>query len=350
MVEKNKIIEKWYSADIFYTKIKEFINPAFSIMDIGCGIRPQQYIIPDLLICVEPHQEYVEILKKNLSGTNSIIIPFEAKVVLETFLDKSVDSIFLMDVIEHMPKEMGKEILVECERVARKQIIIFTPLGFMPQEVHDTDGWNLHGGEWQEHKSGWYPNDFPDWNIIGCKNLHTHDFKGQALSTPYGGFYAIKNVTHFENCFNDVYAKEILLNATSNLESLKAIFPQFINQTIYNELMRSTLKSALSVCQRTTELLVTKGKTTPIKEILEMVHNEKVNFFINAVQECLLKINNFASQFKDLNDLQCLLNSANAQINHLQELLKSTTNQLEVLKGQLKIKEQALESNNKNLS
>ncbi|MGL4226509.1 MAG: hypothetical protein ACRCRR_02675, partial [Rickettsia sp.] len=101
MTEEDKIIEEWYSADIFHTKIEEFISSVSSIMDIGCGIRPQQYIVPDLLICVEPYQEYAEILKKNLSGTNSIIIPLDAKATLSIFPDKSIDSIFLIDVIEH---------------------------------------------------------------------------------------------------------------------------------------------------------------------------------------------------------------------------------------------------------
>lgn len=354
MTEEDKIIEEWYSADIFHTKIKEFISSVSSIMDIGCGIRPQQYIVPDLLICVEPYQEYAEILKKNLSGTNSIIIPLDAKATLSIFPDKFIDSIFLIDVIEHMPKEIGKEVLIECERVARKQIIIFTPLGFMPQEVHDTDGWNLHGGEWQEHKSGWHPEDFPEWSIIGCKELHTHDAKGELLTTPYGGFYAIKNIVYTENYFNDVYGEKILFDATNHLENFKATFPDFKEKVINSEIVKNSLKCGLWMCQRTTELLIEKGATTSLKEILEIVEREKINFAINTAQEYISKINKFASQFKDINNLY-------KQISNLQELLKSTTDQLtdqlivnteelEILKEQLEVKEQELKISNENRS
>ncbi|AFB21253.1 methyltransferase domain-containing protein [Rickettsia canadensis] len=361
MTEEDKIVEEWYSADIFHTKIKEFISSVSSIMDIGCGIRPQQYIVPDLLICVEPYQGYAEILKKNLSGTNSIIIPLDAKTALTTFSDKSIDSIFLIDVIEHMPKEIGKEVLIECIRVARKQIIVFTPLGFMPQEVHDTDGWNLHGGEWQEHKSGWYPEDFPGWSIIGCKELHTHNVKGELLTTPYGGFYAIKNIVYTENYFNDVYGEKILFDATNHLENFKATFPDFREKIINSEIVKNNLKCGLWKCQRTTELLIEQGATMSLKNILEIVESEKINFAINTAQEYVSTINKFATQFKDINNLQKLLDSANVQINNLQGLLKSTTDQLtdqlivnteelEILKEQLKIKEQELKISNENRS
>ncbi|AAU03805.1 methyltransferase domain-containing protein [Rickettsia typhi] len=354
MIVADKIVEEWYSKDILHIKIKEFISPVYSVIDIGCGIRPQQYIIPDLLICVEPYKEYTEILKKNLSGTNSIIIPLDAKSALSTLPDKSIDSIFLIDVIEHIPKEIGKEILIKCTRIARRQIIIFTPLGFMPQEVHEIDGWNLHGGVWQEHKSGWYPEDFPGWNIIGCKELHTHNSNGELLTTPYGGFYAIKNIVYTENYFNDLYGEKVLFNSTNHLENLKATFPDFKEKVINSEIVRSSLKCGLWMCQRTTELLIEKGTTTSLKEILEIVDSEKINFAINAAQEYVLKINNFASQFKDINKLY-------EQINNLQELFKSTidqltdqlivnTEELERLKEYIKVKEQELKISNENCS
>jgi hypothetical protein len=191
------------------------MSPANSVLDIGCGIRPQQYISPGFLICVEPHLEYVEILKKNLNQTNSIIIPLDGRTALQSLPDKSIDSIFLIDVIEHMPKDIGFELIKECERVARNQIIVFTPLGFMPQEVHDSgiDGWNLNGGELQDHKSGWYPEDFSGWNIVGCKHLHIMDYAGTTINPPYGGFYAIKNILKSANLFNDIYSKDSIAEA-----------------------------------------------------------------------------------------------------------------------------------------
>ena len=51
-------------------------------------------------------------------------MPSDAKTALVAFPDRSIDTIFLLDTIEHMPKKIGKEVLIECERVARKQILI----------------------------------------------------------------------------------------------------------------------------------------------------------------------------------------------------------------------------------
>ena len=74
---------EWCTNDIFYQRASELIESVSSVMDIGCGIRPQQFVIPDYLICIEPHPEYVEILKKNLAGTNSVIISIKTNCYLK---------------------------------------------------------------------------------------------------------------------------------------------------------------------------------------------------------------------------------------------------------------------------
>ena len=48
--------------------------------------------------------------------------------VLPLMPDASVDSVFALDVIEHMEKDDGLKFLREAERVARCQVMIFTPL------------------------------------------------------------------------------------------------------------------------------------------------------------------------------------------------------------------------------
>ena len=190
MNEKNII---WCSADQIHQIATSQMMQVSSILDIGCGIRPQSYISPEFLICVEPYSEYADILMKNFAGTNVIILRYKALEALKMLATKSIDTIFMIDVIEHMEKEVGMQVLEECSRVARMQIIIYTPLGYMPQEVHgETDAWGMGGGEWQDHKSGWYPEEFSEWSIVACKELHFKDYKDQPIDPPYGGFYAIK--------------------------------------------------------------------------------------------------------------------------------------------------------------
>lgn len=177
--------------------VEKTVKETEVVADVGCGIVPMNYFRPKLHLMVEPWQEYTDILAYRHSGDKSvIIIRAGALEALHQLGDKSVDSIFLLDVIEHLEKEEGRKIIIESERVAREQIMIFTPLGFMPQHMENSqaDGWGLNGSTVQEHLSGWEPEDFSEaWSFYICKNFHKIDFKGAALEQTYGAFYAIRN-------------------------------------------------------------------------------------------------------------------------------------------------------------
>jgi hypothetical protein len=106
--------------------------------------------------------------------------------------------VFLLDVLEHLPKEPGQALLQECERVARQQIVLFTPLGFLSQEYADAeeDAWGFHGGQWQRHLSGWVPEDLDDaWTVLACRHFHATNGRGNRLDPPAGAFWAIKNLS-----------------------------------------------------------------------------------------------------------------------------------------------------------
>jgi len=179
------------------TAIKIAVKETDVVLDIGCGIAPMNYFRPKFHLMVEPWKEYSDILTHRYSGDKSIlIIRTGALEALRELADNSVDSIFLLDVIEHLEKEIGQQVIIETERVAREQIVIFTPLGFMPQHVEDsdTDGWGLGGNSVQEHLSGWEPEDFGrEWSFYICEGFHSVDFKNNPLEQAYGAFYVIRN-------------------------------------------------------------------------------------------------------------------------------------------------------------
>jgi hypothetical protein len=66
------------------------------------------------------------------------------------FEDRSFDAVLCLEVLEHLEKEDGERLLAELERVARKQMIISTPVGKYEQHIYDN---NPH----QEHKHIWSP-------------------------------------------------------------------------------------------------------------------------------------------------------------------------------------------------
>ena len=307
---------KWCNSQTLNAEATNLMKSVSSVLDIGCGIRPQQYIVPSFLICVEPHLEYVEILKRNLKDVNAIIIPLDAKTVLSALPSRSIDSVFLIDVIEHMPKDVGAGVIRECERVARQQVVLFTPLGFMPQEIHagDADGWNLHGGDWQDHKSGWHPDDFPGWDIVACKHLHFSNFKRQPITPPYGGFYAIKNIPNNANYFNDIYSKDVLQNSTSNLNWISENFPLFIEQVVYRNIENSMLKCGIRACQRTTELFIEIGNTKTFDEICELAEREKSNALLKEMRMHNDSMRVFADQFLEFNAREAELSARSVEM------------------------------------
>lgn len=179
------------------TALEKAVKETEVVADIGCGIVPMNYFRPKLHFMVEPWLEYSDILAYRYAGDKGVIvIRAEALEALQQFGTNSVDSIFLLDVIEHLEKDMGLKVIKECERVAREQIIVFTPLGYMPQYMGygQADGWGLGGSSVQEHRSGWEPADFGEsWSFYICENFHTADYRGELLKKSHGAFYAIRN-------------------------------------------------------------------------------------------------------------------------------------------------------------
>lgn len=185
------------SRDELLVEAGKAIRETEVVADIGCGIVPMTYFRPKLHFMIEPWKEYSDILSYRHQYDKSVtILRLGALEALRAFGDKSIDSIFMLDVIEHLPKDMGFDVIAECERVAREQIVLFTPLGFMPQHMQhgESDGWGLSGTGMQEHLSGWTPEDFgPAWSFYVSEDFHQVDFKREQLERTYGAFFAIRN-------------------------------------------------------------------------------------------------------------------------------------------------------------
>lgn len=190
----------WVDRELLTSVAARAIQNVEVVLDIGCGIVPQNYIKPDVHICCEPCLEYVEHLQRFIATTEPrdrsyVILSIGWEEAVRAFPFKSVDTVFLLDVIEHLEKDVGKRLLVATENLARKQVVIFTPLGFMPQHHDDgKDAWGLNGGNWQEHKSGWTPEDFvgDEWRFFASNDFHSAASKYDKSMIPYGAFWAIK--------------------------------------------------------------------------------------------------------------------------------------------------------------
>lgn len=147
-----------------------------TLIDIGAGIRPQSLVRCAKHICVEPHGAYAEALEQH----GYPVIHADAVTALEAYREP-VDTIVALDVIEHMERDEGYKFLALATERA-KQVVIFTPLGFLPQEG---DAWGMGGEHWQRHRSGWTSGDFYGWTTCVEKRFH-EDRGGKG-----GAFFAI---------------------------------------------------------------------------------------------------------------------------------------------------------------
>lgn len=175
--------------------IRQLVGPVRTVLDVGAGIRPQTLVPARVHICVEPYEPYVERLRKEVSQDRDwVFLTARWEDVLPLMPDDSVDTVLVLDVIEHMEKEEGLRLLHQAKRIARHQVVVLTPLGFLPQShaPDDLDRWQMRGGRWQSHRSDWEPEEFGrEWQIVACRDLHLTDQDGGALEEPIGAFWAV---------------------------------------------------------------------------------------------------------------------------------------------------------------
>ena len=180
--------------------VRKKIQNVQVVLDLGPGICPQPFVTqPYVHICVDAHRPYLERLKRERADDPKYVFvnaPWDA--IVPALPDKSVDTVFALDFIEHLDKHDGQRMLREAERVARYQIVVYTPLGFFPQSYDDPnqpDRWGMDGAKWQTHRSGWDLDDFSDeWEFVISPDYITLDEHNQSMEQPMAAFWAIRTL------------------------------------------------------------------------------------------------------------------------------------------------------------
>lgn len=166
----------------FLVAINELLSDSRTVLDIGCGVGEtlKDFCCP-IKIGVDAHRPYLEHAKY---GDQFIKLNFRAERLRELFLPKSLDSVTLIDVIEHFEKEVAWDVLRQVEEIAAKRVIIFTPRGYFQQL--DFDHYGLGGESFQRHRSGWEVEDFQKLGYSIVIFSKFHDQKNLAFLEVYG--------------------------------------------------------------------------------------------------------------------------------------------------------------------
>jgi SAM-dependent methyltransferase len=148
-----KMIDKIYHSrlfsGIFHTTVfclKKELQDCESVLDLGCGpSSPLQYCKNiKYSVGVETFRPYLEEAKKR-----KIHAEYMKKRIEEVdFPENSFDAVILIEVLEHLSKEKGYEILKKADKWAKKKAVVSTPNGYMLQRERD-------GNPLQKHLSGW---------------------------------------------------------------------------------------------------------------------------------------------------------------------------------------------------
>ena len=156
------------------------IGRATTILDAGCGtglfaqsLVDSTYLRNKTIIGLDAHIPSIRLAKRRRVYDDIV----RGDVTHLPFRDKALNLVMCIEVIEHLPREKGFELLYEAERVASSDILLTTPNGFVPQhaqshcELKDFNPLSVH-------LSGWLPQDF--------ENMKYH-VKGNGLRVIWGG-------------------------------------------------------------------------------------------------------------------------------------------------------------------
>jgi 2-polyprenyl-3-methyl-5-hydroxy-6-metoxy-1,4-benzoquinol methylase len=128
-------------------------------VDIGCGSSSHlsQFRPKILTVGIDAFPEAIARAKVNNVHDHYIVADILRTDIHELLRQIEqvgpVDIVSLYEVIEHLPKSAGFELLERCEQLTKKFVILETPNGFVEQGPE-------FGNEFQRHLSGWFIHDF----------------------------------------------------------------------------------------------------------------------------------------------------------------------------------------------
>lgn len=141
-----------------YTFVHDATSSGESLLSLCCGIGLElSGIKTQNVTAVDIAPQYVDEVRHRCPQAKTVVS--DTLDFLMAQEDSSFDVISIIDGIEHMKKETGRKVIKEMKRVAKKEILLFTPQGhvedgFLKNEPHNA--WGIEGADHhQTHKSGW---------------------------------------------------------------------------------------------------------------------------------------------------------------------------------------------------
>ena len=141
-------INYFFPKNIYNFDLDRLLKNSSTVLDLACGkYSPLKNCKKSFhSVGVDIFEPYLIESKKQ--GIHDEYIISDVMDISEKIDPKSFDSVIALDLIEHLSKPNGIRLIEIMESIAIKNLIIFTPNGFLRQEAFDSN-------PWQEHISGW---------------------------------------------------------------------------------------------------------------------------------------------------------------------------------------------------
>lgn len=161
------IVRVWLHQGYDYRRwLKRDLGDCETILELGCGDNS-----PLLQIGYGKKTAAVDIFKPYVdkhSRLGNYMACNHADILTMPFPEKTFDAVVMCDVLEHLPRDtvMDIKLFGQMEKCAKRKVILYTPNGFVPNDLHD-------GDPYQAHVSAWEPGDYQErgYSVKGATGL-----------------------------------------------------------------------------------------------------------------------------------------------------------------------------------
>ena len=159
-----ELLKRWHHRFLpsYERELERAVGDCKTLIDLGCGYPSPIRSFSSRLHTVGVEAFASDLERSRAEGIHNDYREMDVLKVGDHFAKDSFECVLASDLIEHLTKEQGQELIEMMEALARRRVIIFTPNGYLPQTAHS-------GNPWQEHKSGWSVSEMREagYRVIG---------------------------------------------------------------------------------------------------------------------------------------------------------------------------------------
>ena len=140
-----------------------------TLLDVGCGCKSPLRLFPHqdkFTVGIDAFEPYLEQSQAKRIHNQYYLMDIRKMDILP----KTFDVVMCFDVLEHLTKEEGEKLIADMELIAIKRVLIFTPVGFLKQDMIDDNPGQIH-------KSGWAVSEMrkKGYKVIGSQWFKTNE-------------------------------------------------------------------------------------------------------------------------------------------------------------------------------